>query len=96
MDGDRFEWDDRKAAVTLERRGLSFEVESTVFRDPMRVESPDLRKDYGEQRIRVLGRAADGVVLAVIYTERGDRIRIISVRRATRQERRFYEQASRT
>jgi len=45
MDGDRFEWDDRKAAVTLERRGLSFEVGSTVFRDPMRVESPDLRKD---------------------------------------------------
>jgi uncharacterized DUF497 family protein len=94
MEGDRFEWDDRKAAVTLERRGLSFEVGSTVFRDPMRVESADLRKDYGEQRVRVLGRAADGTVLAVIYTERGERMRIISVRRATRKERRSYEQAS--
>ena len=59
------------------------------MRDPFAVEEIDEREDYGEERINVLG-MRQGVILHVTYTERGDRIRIISARRATRHEQDHY------
>jgi len=66
MERDLFEWDDAKAAATLHRRGLSFQEATEVFDDPRQVEAPDLRKDYGEQRFKLVGRARAGAILAVI------------------------------
>jgi uncharacterized DUF497 family protein len=88
----RFEWDDAKAEATRLRRGLSFDYAATVFDDLAAVEVPDRRKDYGEERFRLIGRARDGLILAVIYTERGERTRIISARRAAKHERALYDE----
>jgi uncharacterized DUF497 family protein len=92
VQSDRFEWDDAKAAATLRERGLAFSYAATLFDDPARREVLDDRRAYGEVRIRVIGRACDGLLLSVVFTRRGERIRLISVRRAKRRERVFYEQ----
>jgi len=93
MENDRFEWDDQKAALTLVLRDLSFDYAATVFDDPAAIEAADLRRDYGEARFRLIGKAWDGQILAVIFTERGERVRIISARMANKKERDFYAQA---
>jgi uncharacterized DUF497 family protein len=92
LEDDRFEWDDRKAALSLTKHRLSFEYAVTVFDDIAAIELPDQRRDYGEERIKLVGRAWDGGVLAVIFTERGERIRVISARLANRKERALYAQ----
>lgn len=56
------------------------------------IERIDLRDDYGEERLMIVGTASDGLVLVVVYTEREDRIRIISARRATPGEEQGYRQ----
>lgn len=93
MENDRFEWDDQKAALNLARHGLSFDDAATAFDDPAGFEVADLRRDYGEARFRLIAKAWDGQILAVIVTERGERIRIISARLANKKERDFYAQA---
>jgi uncharacterized DUF497 family protein len=84
-----FEWDDIKAAENLRNHGVSLAQAALAFRDPFAVEWIDLRKDYGEERIILLGRTSDQV-LTVVYTERAERIRIVSARRATRNEQDLY------
>ncbi|WP_349370650.1 BrnT family toxin [Salinarimonas sp.] len=81
-----FEWDDRKAAANSAKHGIPFEAAMEVFRDPRRTETPDDRRDYGEDRFVAVG-AVDGVAISVVYTRRGDVCRIISARRASRRER---------
>ncbi len=94
-----FEWDARKAAVNRTKHGVSFEESETVFGDPDALDGPDLRHSDEESRFLRLGRAATGRVLIVAYTVRrrdhGERIRIISARRASRKERAAYAAASR-
>jgi hypothetical protein len=68
---------------------VSFAQAALAFRDPFAVEWIDLRKDYGEQRIILLGMTGSQI-LNVVYTERGERIRIISARWATRSEQNLY------
>ena len=85
-----FEWDDAKAAENVRSHGVAFAQAVFAFRDPFAVEWIDLRKDYREERIILLG-AACNQILTVVYTERGERIRIISARRASRKERWRYE-----
>jgi uncharacterized DUF497 family protein len=68
---------------------VSFAQAAAAFRDPFAVEWIDSRQDYGEQRIILLGMTADDV-LTVVYTERDERIRIISARKATRYEQETY------
>jgi uncharacterized protein len=75
-----FEWDPRKAAANLAKHGVSFEEAATVFGDP--------RHSSEEGRFVLLGLSQDQRLLAVLYVERGETIRIISARRATRRERR--------
>ena len=84
-----FEWDDAKAAANLRDHGVSFAQAAAACRDPFAVEWIDDRKDYGEERINLLG-MCEGVILHVTYTERGERIRIISARRAERHEQDDY------
>lgn len=86
-----FEWDDGKAAANFRKHGVDFETATEVFRDAFAVEDLDASMDYGEQRFRIIGRAG-GKLVTVIYAERGERIRIISARQATRREHDRYHQ----
>lgn len=82
-----FEWDDAKAASNEAKHGVSFDDAVQVFDDPGRVEKPDDRRPYGEERLITFG-AVDGVAMCVVYTARGKVRRIISARAASRSERR--------
>ena len=84
-----FEWDDDKAAANVRKHGVSFEQAALAFRDLFAVEWLDMREDYGEERIILVG-TSQGQILAVVYTEREERIRIISARRATKHEKDTY------
>jgi uncharacterized DUF497 family protein len=89
-----FEWDARKAAVNRTKHGVSFEEAGTVFADPDALDGPDLRHSGEESRFLRLGRAVTDRVLMVAYAVRrrsdGEKIRIISARRASRKERAAY------
>jgi len=89
-----FEWDETKAAVNRTKHGVSFEEAATVFGDPEALDGADLRHSELESRSLRLGRAATGRLLIVAYTVRrrgdGESIRIISARRASRNERAAY------
>ena len=89
-----FEWHKAKAEANLCAHGVSFDLAKTVFDDPFAIERLDDREDYGEARFVVIGMAEGSVLLFVAYTERkiGERIRIISARRATQDEQDDYFQ----
>lgn len=61
-----------------------------MFKDPFAIERLDDRQDYGEERFVLIGMAEGKVLLFVAYTERGERIRLISARRATQYEQEDY------
>lgn len=83
-----FEWDPRKAASNARKHGVGFAEAVPVLEDERAV---TLREDaYGEERWVTMGMDAAGRVLVVIYTWRGESIRIISVRRSTPSEYRQY------
>jgi uncharacterized DUF497 family protein len=84
-----FEWDEAKDARTMRERGLSFDDAARIFRGRV-VTWEDDRRDYGEQRFRVVGET-EGDILHVVYTWRGEAMRIISVRRANRKEIRRWQ-----
>lgn len=86
-----FEWDDAKAAINLTRHGVDFQDAIQAFLDPFRLELEDTRYDYGESRFRLLGEV-NQVLLAVIFAEREEVIRIISARVAEPNERRSYHE----
>jgi len=90
-----FEWDDRKAASNLAKHGVSFELAREVWNDPLHVIIPD-RIEGAEHRWHALGLVGAVVVLVVVHSypdaSNEDRIRIISARKATKQERHRYEQ----
>lgn len=88
----RFEWDPQKAAVNLAKHGVSFDEARTVFADPLGKIVDDPRHSAEEQRFVVLGHSERRRLLAVMFTDRGEAIRLISARRATRRERREYEE----
>jgi len=84
-----FEWDQRKASSNLRKHGVDFADAATVFEDERALTIEDDR--HGEDRFVTLALDAQGRLLAVAYTLRGDRIRIISARKATRSELSHYE-----
>ena len=88
-----FEWHDDKAATNLKKHGVSFEEARTVFNDPLALTIEDSKHSQGEQRFIDVGYSAGKRLLVVVYTERGEAIRIISSRKATNAERRAYENA---
>jgi uncharacterized DUF497 family protein len=89
-----FEWNQNKAVLNLEKHGVSFPEAATVFNDPLSATFPDPDHSIGESRYIIIGVSRFGQVLVVAHTERGEKVRIISARKATRQEKRFYEQGS--
>jgi uncharacterized DUF497 family protein len=84
-----FEWDADKAEANLRKHRIAFEAARRVFEDDFAIEWPDADLAYGEMRFVITG-MVDGRLLRVVYTERNDRIRIISARKATRHEQKQY------
>jgi uncharacterized DUF497 family protein len=89
MDEDEFEWDATKAEGNLVKHGVSFEAARCVFDDVFAYERCDFDSAPGEIGYVITGMVND-VILTVVYTERGERTRIISARRATKHEQEEY------
>lgn len=87
-----FEWDENKAAANLLKHGVSFNEAKTVFNDPLYIFFDDPEHSVYEQRFIILGESIQKRMLMVAYTERDNIIRLISARRATPKERRYYEE----
>jgi hypothetical protein len=89
MVDDDFEWDEAKAAANIRKHKISFQDARRVFDDLFVLIEQDLNEDFGEDRYIATG-IVEGLLLTVIYTERGVRIRIISARKADNNEQRKY------
>lgn len=87
-----FEWDHVKANANEGKHSVTFDEASTVFGDTLSVSGRDLEHSVGEHRLVTFGLSSHGRVLAVSHTDRGNVIRIISARPATRKEKRIYEE----
>jgi uncharacterized DUF497 family protein len=85
-----FEWDAEKAAENLAKHGVSFDEASTVFGDPLAGTILDPQRS-SEERFITIGCSTGQRLIVVAHTDRDDRVRIVSARRATRRERRGYE-----
>jgi uncharacterized DUF497 family protein len=90
----QFEWDPQKAAANLVKHGVSFEEAATVFGDPLGRFVADPRHSSEEERFVLLGSSREERLIAVMFVDRSDKIRIISARQATRRERRHYEEGA--
>ncbi len=88
----KFEWHNAKAGSNFSTHGVSFDLAKSAFRDPFAIERLDDREDYSEERFVMIGMAEGNLLLVVAYTEREERIRIISARRATQDEQDNYFQ----
>jgi len=86
-----FEWDQIKSRQNSKKHGISFREGATAFADSLSYTISDPEHSIGEHRFLLLGRSSSGRLLVISHTERGDRIRIINVRRATNRERKHYE-----
>lgn len=91
MQSELFEWDDEKAESNLHKHGVDFEEAATVFDDLYARYETDMLHSGDETRGIVTGFSSMSRVLLVVYTERTERIRFISARKATPAERRAYE-----
>ena len=90
--GYTFEWDPEKADGNIQKHGVSFDEASTVFGDPLSLLMPDPDHSADEERYVVLGVSAQQKLLVVAFAERPPNTRLISARRATRAERKRYEE----
>ncbi|MBW2167467.1 MAG: BrnT family toxin [Deltaproteobacteria bacterium] len=86
-----FEWDLKKAKTNLGKHGVSFEEACTAFKDPLSLTIDDPLHSNDEKRLVLIGMSYNNRMLVVVHTERGDNIRIISARKATKKERKYYE-----
>jgi uncharacterized DUF497 family protein len=92
----RFEWDPEKAAANVTKHGVSFEEGLTVFSDPLARIFDDEDHFVEEAREIIIGHSTQQRLLLVCFTARGAAIRLLSARRATRRERRDYEENARS
>ncbi len=89
-----FEWDEVKAHINIHRHQIDFDEAKTVFNDPFLLTFPDADHSVGEYRYLSIGLSASARTLVVIHTEQQSVIRIISCRKATRKERKAYEEGN--
>jgi len=94
MEDDNFAWDDDKAARNWRDHAVTFDMAREVFGDPFGVEWQDLAQNRNEERYSVIG-MVEGRLLFVGYTMPGDKIRIITARKAEPYERRKYHDENR-
>ena len=88
----QFEWDPKKAAINLRYHEVSFEEAATALEDALSLTGDDPDHSLVEARQITFGVSGGGRLLVVSHTERGERMRIISARLATRGERKLYEE----
>ena len=88
----QFEWDSKKSLENKRKHGITFEEASTIFGDPLSITIHDLVHSIDEDRFITIGTSVNNNFIVVVHTDRDDIIRIISARKATRNERRQYEQ----
>ena len=87
-----FEWDPNKAKENLKIHGVSFDEASTAFRDTLSLAIYDPLHSDEEDRFVLIGNSHKDRLLVVVHTERGDNIRVISARKASKKERKQYEE----
>jgi len=91
MENSEFEWDEEKARSNLKKHDVSFDEAATIFNDPRiaTISDPDHSQD--EERYVSIGKSAIMSLLSVIHTYRKERTRLISARKATKAEKKIYE-----
>jgi hypothetical protein len=87
-----FEWDPNKGKENLEIHGVSFDEAGTAFRDTLSLAIYDPLHSEAEDRFVLLGNSYKDRLLVVVHTVRGDNIRLISARKASKKERKQYEE----
>jgi uncharacterized protein len=88
----KFVWDDNKAEANLKKHKIAFEDAASIFGDPLAVTFRDPDHSMGEARYLTFGLSHSGHLLVLSHTYRNESVRIISARRATRAERKVYEE----
>ena len=88
----KFEWDTAKAKANVRKHGVTFDEAGSAFLDQLALSGSDPDHSIGEPRYITFGMSSLGRLLAVFHTHRPGVIRIISARRATRAERKLYEE----
>jgi uncharacterized protein len=88
---ERFEFNDEKARINLANHQITFEEAKSVFLDAHAISGHDPDHSYDETRYMTFGTSSSGKLLAVVFTYRFDKIRIISARKVTKRERKIYE-----
>jgi uncharacterized protein len=88
----KFEWDSQKADSNLKKHGVSFPEAATVLCDALSITYYDPDHSVKEHRFITIGMSRSGRVLMVAHTDRGDNVRVISARKTTRRERKYYEE----
>jgi uncharacterized DUF497 family protein len=89
----QFEWDPEKAEKNLKKHEVSFEEASTIFEDPQFISFLDEAHSADEERQITIGLSKKGRLLMAAHTERKKLIRLISARKATKNEEKFYNEA---
>jgi uncharacterized DUF497 family protein len=90
----QFTWGPKKAAANLRKHGVGFPEAATAFADPHSITIADPDHSVGEERFVLIGQSDRRRLVVVAHVERGDLIRIISARPASRRERNTYEEES--
>ena len=89
--GLQFEWDEKKAKINQRKHGITFEEASTAFADELSITIDDPAHS-DEDRLILIGQSKQFKTLVVVHVERRATIRIISARKATKHEQKFYEE----
>ena len=87
-----FEWDPSKARRNIETHGVSFDEASTTFKDTLSLTIHDPLHSDEEDRFILIGNSIKNRLLVVVHAESGNKIRIIGARKATKKERKQYEE----
>ena len=90
---ERFEWDPEKAKINLQKHQVDFEEASTILDDPQLITFLDDEHSIDEERYITIGLSNKNRLLMVAHTERKNEIRIISARKAVKNEEKFYSEA---
>ena len=88
----QFTWDPRKAAANLRKHGVNFPEAASAFADPLSITIPDPDHSVDEEHFLLIGQSLRKHLVVVAHVERGDIVRIIGARTASRRERQTYEE----
>ena len=93
MNDGLFEWDNEKNTINKQKHKIGFEEAVLVFDDPFHIELYDNVHSDREDRFLAIGTVVNVLIVLVVYTERNDKLRIISARPATNKEKELYYDA---